>query len=709
MEFFPVHPVVAMKKISKQKSYSAVHIEVLEPRLLFSADIFAGAVEGGTAVDPVADELEAITTQIEHQVTALPLRTELVLVDTATEDYQQLIDDLFAQADDTRQLEVVLLDTEQDGIAQISGILADYSNLDAIHIISHGSDGQIQLGTGQINLEDLQENQAAISGWASALNEEADLLIYGCNLASSNVGTLFINTLAQLTHADVAASDDLTGNAYLGGDWELEVTTGSIETTIAFSTQVQQTWSGVLAEPTAANNTIITDEDTPYTFIAADFNYSDIDSDPMASVEVTSLESVGALLLSGVDVTLNQAITKADIDAGNLTFVPVGDENGVSYDSFGFSVNDGTADSASTYTMIIDVTAVNDAPTFSVLPTFTAHTITTSADLAYSVTTVDMDGDGDLDVLSASFNDDKIAWYENDGSETFTAHTITTAANGARSVTTADVDGDGDLDVLSASSNDDKIAWYENDGSETFTAHTITTTANGAADVTTADVDGDGDLDVLSASFNDDKITWYENDGSETFTAHTITTSANGAADVTTADVDGDGDLDVLSASPNDDKIMWFENDGSETFTAHTITTAADKARSVTTADVDGDGDLDVVSASANDDKIAWYENDGSETFTAHTITTTVDGAIGVTTADVDGDGDLDVLSASNLDDKIVWYENDGSETFTAHTITTTANGAIGVTTADVDGDGDLDVLSASNIDDKIAWYESDG
>ena len=72
-----------------------------------------------------------------------------------------------------------------------------------------------------------------------------------------------------------------------------------------------------------------------------------------------------------------------------------------------------------------------------------------------------MDGDGDMDVLSASQLDNKIAWYENDGSQTFALHTISTAASGARSVFAADVDGDGDLDVLSASGNDDKIAWYE--------------------------------------------------------------------------------------------------------------------------------------------------------------------------------------------------------------------------------------------------------
>ena len=191
------------------------------------------------------------------------------------------------------------------------------------------------------------------------------------------------------------------------------------------------------------------------------------------------------------------------------------------------------------------------------------NTITAGADGATSVFAADVDGDGDLDILSASTEDDKIAWYENDGNGNFTEHTISTAADNARSVFAADVDGDGDIDVLSASFYDDKIAWYENDGSQNFTAHTISTAAAAAASVFAADVDGDGDLDVLSASYLDDQIAWYENDGTPAvgaWTAHTISAAANGAVSVFAADVDGDGDLDVLSASGNDDTIAWYEN-----------------------------------------------------------------------------------------------------------------------------------------------------
>ena len=136
---------------------------------------------------------------------------------------------------------------------------------------------------------------------------------------------------------------------------------------------------------------------------------------------------------------------------------------------------------------------------------------------------------------------------------------IATSADGANSVHVADMDGDGDLDIVSASQVDDTIAWYENDGAAnpTWTAADIATSADFATDVHVADMDGDGDLDIVSASFADDTIAWYENDGAAnpTWTAADIATSADGALSVYVADMDGDGDLDIVSASHADDTI----------------------------------------------------------------------------------------------------------------------------------------------------------
>ncbi|MEK6152574.1 FG-GAP-like repeat-containing protein [Flavobacteriaceae bacterium 3-367] len=342
---------------------------------------------------------------------------------------------------------------------------------------------------------------------------------------------------------------------------------------------------------------------------------------------------------------------------------------------------------------------------------FKGTRIGAEADGATSVHTADLDKDGDLDILSASFNDDKIAWYENDGAGHFGEQgIISTEADGATSIHTADLDKDGDLDVLSASFDDNTIAWYENDGLGHFGAQRIISTeTDGARSVHTADLDCDGDLDVLSASFNDNKIAWYRNNTDGSFGEQLmISNEADGASCVHAGDLDGDGDLDVLSASADDDKIAWYENDGAGNFGAQRIiSTEAGGAWAVHTGDLDGDGDLDVLSASYNDNKIAWYPSDGVGNFGAQRIISTeAEGASSVHVGDLDGDGDLDVLSASADDDKIAWYENDGAGNFGEQLmISTDAEGALSVHTGDLDGDGDLDVLSASTADNRIAWY----
>ena len=179
-----------------------------------------------------------------------------------------------------------------------------------------------------------------------------------------------------------------------------------------------------------------------------------------------------------------------------------------------------------------------------------------------------MDGDGDMDIISASYDDDTIAWYENNGAAdpTWTAADIATSADGASSVYAADMDGDGDMDIVSASTVDDTIAWYENNGAAdpTWTAANIATSADGARDVYVADMDGDGDMDIVSASKFDDTIAWYENNGAAdpTWTASDIATSADGAISVYAADMDGDGDMDIVSASYLDDTIAWYEKNG---------------------------------------------------------------------------------------------------------------------------------------------------
>jgi len=135
-----------------------------------------------------------------------------------------------------------------------------------------------------------------------------------------------------------------------------------------------------------------------------------------------------------------------------------------------------------------------------------------------------------------------LAIFVNTYAQFDTQQIITTNAFAAHSVYSTDLDGDGDMDVLSASARDDKIAWYENtDGLGNFGAQQIiTTNALYAFSVYATDLDGDGDMDVLSASWLDDKIAWYEN-------LHPLSVNENALVDFSVYPIPTTGHLTVQS------------------------------------------------------------------------------------------------------------------------------------------------------------------
>ncbi|HYC01653.1 MAG TPA: DUF4347 domain-containing protein, partial [Azospirillaceae bacterium] len=167
-------------------------------------------------------------------------RTEVLFVDPRVADYQSLI------AGARSGVEVVVLDAGQDGFAQIASYLEGRSGVQALHILSHGSAGSLQLGSGGIDGTTLQANATLLARIGGALTEDADILLYGCDVAAGETGVSFISTLAEMTGADVAASDDTTGAANLGGDWVLEASHGDVSTSISFSAHATNLYSFVL-------------------------------------------------------------------------------------------------------------------------------------------------------------------------------------------------------------------------------------------------------------------------------------------------------------------------------------------------------------------------------------------------------------------------------------------------------------------------------
>ena len=412
--------------------------------------------------------------------------------------------------------------------------------------------------------------------------------------------------------------------------------------------------------------------------------------------------------------------------------------------------------------------------------------LTNQPNSVLSIDASDMDGDGDNDLIvgysTGTIINDRIVWLENlDGLGNFGSSQIISSdidAQESLSVVSLDFDNDGDNDVVSASDNDGKIAWYENtNGLGDFASQaTISDTFEDVKCLNVVDVNEDGVYDIiggLSVSFqkSDIKLRYNFSDGG--FSESTISSSYGGLGKLYPIDVDNDGNIDIVSqySSLYNDKFLWLKNiNGSfenispqyvstgyrsvrilpaninnDEFVDFFVRSSLDDATfwcanyfgsifpftvfdsndetttfSFSTNDLNGDGFDDLVMGRHFENEIVWYQNSNGITFSSEnqlTITPNANSTTNVHTSDIDGDGDYDILASIGLqfnESKIVWFENiDGLGNFSDEQLiyyNTGGSSAGTLYTADLDLDGDLDVMTYWRFEDKIVWYEnSDG
>lgn len=284
-----------------------------------------------------------------------------------------------------------------------------------------------------------------------------------------------------------------------------------------------------------------------------------------------------------------------------------------------------------------------------------------------SIWPVDVDSDGLVDVVACAPMDEEygVAWWRNRAGLPWVRHVIAFGGEfGGYEVHASDVDGDGSMDVISASLGEG-IWWWDNaDGSGlTWTAHVVYD--GGPFCVHSADVDGDGDLDIIGYE-SGMKVSWWENlDGAGiTWSLHRVDDDFPSARSVFAGDIDSDGDIDLAGASfatGSLQDISWWENlDGAGlTWLQHVVDSAQWGARAIWIADLDEDGDGDLVGASYYEGDVAWWENlDGSgESWEKHLAYGGFAGASSVCVADIDTDGILDVAATGREENRIVWWD----------------------------------------------------
>ena len=169
-------------------------------------------------------------------------RTEIVFIEDNIADYQTIASQVGAGR------EVIILDAHADGLQQIVSALAGRTGIDALHIVSHGAAGALNFGALTLDQSTLADHTAQLQAIGSSLTPNGDILLYGC---ATGAASSFVEQLAIATGADVAASNDSTGSAALGGDWDLEVTSGSIETAGIGSDGLVSAFEGTLGLPSS--------------------------------------------------------------------------------------------------------------------------------------------------------------------------------------------------------------------------------------------------------------------------------------------------------------------------------------------------------------------------------------------------------------------------------------------------------------------------
>ena len=255
----------------------------------------------------LAEALEA-SSQIQNTV------TEVVLIDPTVPDYQTLIAGISDQA------QVHLLSSSAS-LAEIADVLAGYQNLDAVHIISHGSTGSLALSGETVDSDTLASQRETLVTIGQSLSQEGDILLYGCNVGSDRKGQDFIEQLAALTGADIAASNDLTGSSEKGGDWDFETSVGLITQSVTASELATSGYTSVLAIVNIENLGDVESESNPteigQTFRATVSGY-------ITEIQVVSNQDTTPVLKIYSDAGIGDEDTELHSQSVSLTYLEPG-------------------------------------------------------------------------------------------------------------------------------------------------------------------------------------------------------------------------------------------------------------------------------------------------------------------------------------------------------------------------------------------------
>jgi len=329
----------------------------------------------------------------------------------------------------------------------------------------------------------------------------------------------------------------------------------------------------------------------------------------------------------------------------------------------------------------------------------------------FTAVAADVDGDGDMDVLTSSYTDGIIAWHENTGAGVFKQHVVSRQSKGAFWPAAVDVDADGHMDIVAASQLDDKLECFFNIGSGHF-INGLRISVPNIRRVLAADLDGDGDQDLVVVASKVHRMSWFEYDGRHRAgREHPIGSSAKKYQSVHVVDIDGDGDLDILFTLLAGGYVMWYENGGNGIFNEAQqllgIAGGRGLVHSMHVSDLDSDGDADILVLAVAG--LHRFYNLGNGTFEERgQLQPNADEvSFAAHAADINGDGIMDVLVGSST--SISWFRGIAEDSFAAPAVLCEPDNPPWMfSPVDIDGDGDVDLLVTVPKDNLVGWYASE-
>ncbi|QMS87191.1 DUF4347 domain-containing protein [Nostoc edaphicum CCNP1411] len=502
----------------------------------------------------------------------------IVFIDQAVIDYQSLIAGI--QPDTS----VVILDSNQDGVEQITQALQG-GKYQSVQIISHGSSGSLQLGSNQLNTNNLDYYTNQLQQWRNYLTEDADILLYGCNVASFD--QTFVQHLSEITGADVAASDDITGNSELGGDWDLEVKVGSIESDLALTPETMKAYHSILplSFATASNFSV---GSNPSSVTVGDF-----DKDGNLDLAVANFDSNDVSVLLGNGSGGFGAA--ANFGVGNSpNSVTVGDFN-----------KDGNLDLATANSSSNSVSLLlgNGSGSFGVASNFNVE----SSPRYLAVE--DFNKDGNSDLVVANFGSNKVSVLLGNGSGGFDIAITFNASSSPISVAVEDFNKDGNLDLATANYGSNNVSVLLGNGNGSFGAATNFGVGNNPNSLVVGDFNKDGNSDLATANYGSNSVSVLLGNGSGSFGTATNFSVGNNPISLIVGDFDKDSKSDLAVTNYLSNNISILLGNGAGSFGTASNFGVGSTPNSVAVGDFDKDNDLDLVVANSSSNNVSVLDN----------------------------------------------------------------------------------------------------